>query len=108
MVTFKSAILGTVIFLNLVVLVFIWERQTIVIQKDIPSVANVQPMATRSEFLSKRVGVSRHGDYVVEDYREVQVWYNEKNHVVKRTPTGVHTYLRFWVSKRGKVIVDTD
>lgn len=102
----KNAILGTVIFCNLILLLFVWERQTIVIQQDVPSIAKIKPITMKSDFISEKVGISRHGDYIVEDYQEIQVWYDQKGKVIKRVPTSNHTYLRYWASKKAKIIMD--
>ncbi len=104
MVTIRNATLATIVFLNLILLVFLWERQAIDIPNDVPSIAKME--STRSEIISESAGTSKHGNYMVEDYREVEVWYDDQGHIIKRKPTGKHTYLRYWASDKGKIIVD--
>lgn len=102
----KIPILGAIIFINLILLLFLWERNAVVIPNDIPSIANVQSQLTRSDIKTKLVGTSKHGAYLVEDYQDVVVWYDQNGHIMKQVPTSDHTYLRYWIAKKGKVIVD--
>lgn len=102
----KASLIGTFVFINLVMIVFLWERNVIQLKTDIPSIAEVNTPTTKREIISEKVGSQKQGDYIVEDYATVEVWYDQKGKELKRKHTGEHTYLRYWDSKKAKIIVD--
>ncbi|MCH5585488.1 hypothetical protein MK805_11045 [Shimazuella sp. AN120528] len=102
----KVSLIGTFVFVNLVLILFLWERNAVHIESDVPSIAEVNTPTTRSEIISEKVKTTKQGDYIVEDYEAIEVWYDRKGKEIKRSPTGDHTYLRYWNSKKGKVIID--
>lgn len=100
------SLIGTFLFVNLVLLLFLWERHAVQIESDIPSIAEMNAPAVKKEIISEKISSKEQGDYIVEDYETVEVWYDQNKKEIKRVPTGEHTYLRYWNSKKGKVIVD--
>jgi hypothetical protein len=102
----KASLIGTFVFVNLVLVLFLWERNTVKIESDVPSLAEVKTPTTKSEIISEKTNTTKQGDYIVEDYATVEVWYDQKGKEIKRSPTGEHTYLRYWDSKKGKIIMD--
>lgn len=102
----KASLIGTFVFVNLVLIVFLWEKNAIQLMTDVPSIAEVNTPTTKKEIISEKVRTTKQGDYIVEDYATIEVWYDQKGKELKRTPTGEHTYLRYWDSKKAKIIVD--
>jgi hypothetical protein len=102
----KTSLIGTFLFVNLALILFLWERNELKIDSGVPSIANTNTHTHKSEIITEQVSSSRQGDYVVEKHESIEVWYDQKGNVIKRVPTGNHTYLRYWASKKGKIIMD--
>jgi hypothetical protein len=102
----KASLIGTFVFFNLVLIVFLWERNAVNIETDVPSIADVSTPKIKKNVITEKVSTTKQGDYIVEDYATVEVWYDQKGKEIKRNPTGEHTYLRYWNSKKGKIIID--
>jgi hypothetical protein len=100
------SLIGTFLFINIVLLVFLWERKAVKIQNDVPSIADMNIPTHQREIITQKVGSKKHGDYIVEDFEAVEVWYDQNGKVIRKEPTGEHTYLRYWDSKKEKIITD--
>ena len=101
----KFPFIGTILFINLALILFLWERNVVTIDRSVPSIAEVKT-TQKSEIITKKISTKKQGDYIVEDYESIEVWYDQKGNIIKKQPTGDHTYLRYWTSKKGKVIMD--
>jgi hypothetical protein len=106
MLQIKIAFIGTFVFINIVLVLFLWERNRVPIDHEIPSIAEATSKTMTSEIILEKVNSSKQGDYIVEDYKEIEVWYDHNGNEVKRQPTGEHTYMRYWDSDKPKIIMD--
>jgi hypothetical protein len=102
----KIAFIGTFVFINMVLVVFLWERNRVPMDREVPSIAEANGKTMTSEIILEKVDSKKQGDYIVEDYKEIEVWYDHTGNEVKRKPTGEHTYMRYWNSDKPKIIMD--
>jgi hypothetical protein len=103
----KTSLIGTFLFINLALILFLWERNQLKIDNnEVPSIANANIHTNKREIITEKISSSRQGDYIVEKHESIEIWYDQKGNMIKRVPTGDHTYLRYWASKKGKIIMD--
>lgn len=96
-VSFKQAILFTIISCNLMLIALLVAQHQYNLQEIAePAVSHTPSTRPHSRYSLEFISSSKKGPWLVEHYREYEYRFDEQGHVIDRRPTGKEENLRYY------------